>query len=366
MKKIAILTFAILLITIMGIFFITNRYLATEQMKGRTKVGILYNGEINDKGWGQSHYEGLNESAQELDFEVVYEESVPYDETCMEIMERMIDDGCEIIICNSFNYGEWIEKVAKKYPNIEFLHATGTKQGDNITTYFGRMYQMRYLSGIVAGMQTETNEIGYVAAFPISEVNRGINAFTLGVQSVNPDATVHVVWTESWTDYDVNEDAAWTLIDVCNADIIAMHCDSVAPLDVAEEKGVWSIGYNMDNSEIYPNSFLTAPVWNWTTFYTPQIEKYMQGKYYASNYWLGTETGLVQLAPLTSNVKPEVANVVAEKKAMMDAGTYDVFYGPVKDNEGVIRIPSGENMPDDVMLNSFDWYVEGVKIYEQE
>lgn len=365
MKKIAIIALTILLIIILGIFFITNMYLNDEEEKGPTKVGVLYNGEVDDKGWGQSHYEGINESAYELDLKIIYKENVPFDESCMDVMENMINDGCEVIICNSYNYGEWIIKVAKKHPDVIFLHATGTETADNVTTYFGRMYQMRYLSGIVAGMQTETNSIGYVAAFPISEVNRGINAFTLGVKSVNPDATVHVIWTESWTDYDMNKQAAKTLVDKCNVDIIAMHCDSVAPLDVAEEEGVWSIGYNMDNSKLYPNSFLTAPVWHWSTFYTPQIEKYIQGKYYSANYWEGSETGLVKLAPLTANVKPGIANVVAERKAMLDVGTYDVFYGPVIDTEGNVRIPEGENMPDEVMLNLFDWYVEGVKIYEE-
>ncbi len=365
MKKIAIIALTILTLIIIGIFYITNRYLKEEPEKTQTKVGIIYNGEVDDKGWGQSHYEGINESARELDLKIVYKENVPYDQSCMDTMENMIEDGCQVIICNSFDYGDWILKVAKKHPDVVFLHATGTETGDNITTYFGRMYQMRYLSGIVAGMQTETDSIGYVAAFPISEVNRGINAFTLGVKSVNPDATVHVIWTESWTDYDSNKIGAETLIDECGVDIIAMHCDSVAPLDVAEEKGVWSIGYNMDNSRLYPNSFLTAPVWNWSTFYTPQIEKIIQGRYYSGNYWQGTETGLVKLAPLTENVKPGISTVVAEKKAMLDAGTYDVFYGPVTDNEGKIRILEGENMPDGVMLNGFDWYVEGVKIYEE-
>lgn len=365
MKKIAIIALTILTLIIIGIFYITNRYLKEEPEKAQTKVGIIYNGEVNDKGWGQSHYEGINESARALDLKIVYKENVPYDQSCMETMENMIEDGCQVIICNSFDYGDWIVKAAKKHPEVVFLHATGTETGDNITTYFGRMYQMRYLSGIVAGMQTETDSIGYVAAFPISEVNRGINAFTLGVKSVNPDATVHVIWTESWTDYDLNKIGAETLIDECGVDIIAMHCDSVAPLDVAEERGVWSIGYNMDNSKLYPNSFLTAPVWNWSTFYTPQIEKIIQGRYYSGNYWQGSETGLIKLAPLTENVKPGISTVVAEKKAMLDAGTYDVFYGPVIDNDGNVRILEGENMPDELMLNGFDWYVEGVKIYEE-
>lgn len=365
MKKLVIITVSILLIIIVGIFFITGKKNDTNITDETTKVGFVYNGEIDDKGWGQSHYEGISITASELNLQIIYKENVPFDDSCMDIMQDMIEEGCEIIICNSFNYGEWIEQVAKKNPDIVFLHATGTEEGDNITTYFGRMYQMRYLSGVVAGMQTETDSIGYVAAFPISEVNRGINAFTLGVRSVNPDATVYVVWSNSWTDYGANENAANTLINECGVDIVTMHCDSVAPLDVAEKSGVWSIGYNMDNSSLYPNSFLTAAVWDWEAFYTPQITTFLQGKYYSGNYWEGSETGLVNLSPLTDNVKDGIAEAVEEKRTMLDEGTYDVFYGPVVDTDGNLRIGEGENMPDDAMLNSFDWYVEGVCIYEE-
>lgn len=365
MKKLIIITVSILTIIIIGIFFITGNKFDTDITDETTKVGFIYNGEIDDKGWGQSHYEGISATAEELNLQIIYEENVPFDESCMDIMQDMIDKGCEIIIVNSFNYGEWVVQVANRNPEIVFLHATGTEKGDNITTYFGRMYQMRYLSGVVAGMQTETNDIGYVAAFPISEVNRGINAFTLGVKSVNPDATVHVVWSQSWTDYTANEKAAQQLVDEIGVDIITMHCDSVAPLDVAEKSGIWSIGYNMDNSELYPNSFLTAAVWEWEKFYIPEITTYLQGKYHSGNYWEGSETGLVDLSPLTDNVKDGIEEVVTEKRAMLDQGTYDVFYGPIVDVDGNIRIGKGENMPDEAMLNSFDWYVEGVCIYEE-
>ena len=365
MKKLIILTISILLIIIVGIFFITGNKSDTDITDETTKVGFIYNGEIDDKGWGQSHYEGISITAKELNLQIMYKENVPFDESCVETMQTMIDDGCEIIICNSFDYGKWIEQIAADNPKIVFLHATGTEKGDNITTYFGRIYQMRYLSGIVAGMQTETDSIGYVAAFPISEVNRGINAFTLGVKAVNPDATVHVVWSQSWTDYEGNKAAAQTLVDECGVDIITMHCDSVAPLDVAEQSGIWSIGYNMDNSDLYPNSFLTAAVWDWEAFYTPEITTCLQGKYHSGNYWEGSETGLVNLSPLTDNVKEGIEEVVAEKRGMLDEGTFDVFYGPVVDTEGNLRIQEGENMPDEAMLNSFDWYVEGVNIYEE-
>ncbi|MBQ7933887.1 MAG: BMP family ABC transporter substrate-binding protein, partial [Lachnospiraceae bacterium] len=234
----------------------------TEVTKEVTKVGFLYNGTIDDKGWGQSHYEGINKTADELNLKVLYKENVPFDDSCVTTMQKMIDDGCEIIICNSFDYGEYIKKVAADNPAITFLHATGVENGKNVATFFGRIYQMRYLCGVVAGLQTESNAIGYVAAFPIDDVNRVINSFTLGVHSVNPDAVVNVYWSESWTDEDANTIAANKLIDEYGVDVLTMHCDTTAPLDVAESRGIWSVGYNMDNSREYPNSYLTAAIWH--------------------------------------------------------------------------------------------------------
>ncbi len=365
MKKIVMIATSVMIVIIVGMFFINGKQMNTEVTKEKTKIGFLYNGTIDDKGWGQSHYEGICKSAEELNLQIMYEENVPFDETCMDVMKKMIKDGSEIIICNSYDYGQWMLKVAEEYPEVVFFHATGVEERTNVSTYFGRMYQMRYLSGIVAGLQTETDDIGYVAAFPISEVNRGINAFTLGVRSVNPKAKVHVVWSGSWTDDGKNTKAAHKVIDQCGIDVISMHCDTVAPLQVAEEQGIWSIGYNMDNSELYPNSFLTASVWNWEKFYTPQILKCLQGKFHSEHYWDGVETELVGLSPFTKNVKNGIEEVVQKEMQRLNEGNMDVFNGPVKDMDGNIRIGEGENMPDEAMLNTFDWYVEGVELYEE-
>lgn len=366
MRKFEITAGIILLIIILGIFWIAAGDKTVEVTEKETKVGLILNGSNQDNSWGQSHYEGLLKCAEELNLEVFCLESVPEDEKSMEFMEELIGQGCEIIICNSFRYGEWELQVAEKYPDIFFFHATGVEVRENLTTYFGRMYQMRYLSGIVAGMQTETNEIGYVAAFPISEVNRGINAFTLGVQAVNPDATVYVVWSNSWTDDSMNEEATSRLIAKHDIDVLAMHTDSNKPLEVAEQKGIWSIGYNIDNSKSYPNSYLTAPVWEWQDFYAPHILECLQGKFQGKHYWEGVETGLVSLAPLTDNVKPGIAETIENERARLQSGTFDVFYGPIEDNEGNMRIAEGESMSDDAMLNEFDWYVKGVVLDEEE
>ena len=308
----------------------------------------------------------MNISAKELNLEVIYKEDIPEDERCVKTIEELIDLGCKIIICNSFGFGEWELECARKYPQIYFFHATGVEESDNLSTYFGRIYQMRYLSGIVAGLQTETNEIGYVAAFPIAEVNRGINAFTLGVRLVNPEAKVYVKWSESWVGEEESASATRELIREHNVDVLAMHVDAMAPLEIADENGIWTIGYNIDNSERFPDTFLTAPVWNWEKFYEPRILECLQGKFQGIHYWEGVETGLVGLADLTKNVKPGIEERVEEESQRLMSGTFDVFYGPIVDNEGTVRVKNGQSMTDDHMLNDFFWYVEGVVVDEIE
>ncbi len=364
MKKIGAIGGLILIIIVIGIATINGVKRDTEVTREKTKVGFLLNGKCDDKSWGQSHYEGMEKSAQELNLEVYYRESVPENEECLHVIEELVQDGCEIIICNSFNYGEWIQKAAEKYSDIYFFHGSGVTEDKNLATYFGRIYQIRYLSGIVAGLQTETNEIGYVAAYPIPEVNRGINAFTIGVRSVNPDATVYVEWSETWTGDQETEAAVERLLEKNEIDVLAMHTDSLVPLEIAEERGIWSIGYNHDNSAEYPNTFLTAPVWDWENFYTPRILECLQGKFVGKHYWEGVETGIVSLSPLTDNVKDGIGEVLQEEQERLQSGKYDVFYGPIIDQNGVVRVEAGENMADEVMLNDFYWYVEGVVTYE--
>lgn len=366
MKKILITILTFVCIIVAGILLIRISREETDITKTQTKVGFILNGKVDDHSWGESHYNGMEISADELNLNVIYKEDIPEDENCVETIEELIAAGCKIIICNSFGYGTWELECAKKHPEVCFFHATGVEQSDNLATYFGRIYQMRYLSGIVAGMQTETNEIGYVAAFPIAEVNRGINAFTLGVRLVNPEATVYVKWSNSWTGEEENGKATEELIDSHNIDVLAMHTDAMSPLETADENGIWTIGYNIDNSERFPDTYLTAPIWNWEHFYEPRILECLQGKFQGVHYWEGIETGIVDLAPLTKNVKPGIAEKVEEERLRLMSGTFDVFYGPIVDNEGNIRVKEGQSMTDDAMINDFFWYVEGVVTDEAE
>lgn len=365
MRKFVIIASVIFCVIILGILLISSRGRAEDVTAEVTKVGLVLNGSSKDNNWGQSHYEGLLSCADALNLNVIYRENVPEDEACTETIKELIEQGCKIIICNSFGFNNSVSKMAQEYPDVYFLHATGTAQDDNLTTYFGRMYQMRYLCGIVAGMQTETNEIGYLAAFPIDEVNRGINAFTLGVRSVNPDAVVYVEWSNSWTDVELTGNATEKLLSNKNIDVLAIHSDSNKPLEIAEHRGVWSIGYNIDNSKNFPEYYLTAPVWQWQNFYEPVIHACIQDKFEGKHYWLGIESGLVSLAPFTENVKEGIDDIIAGEIQKMQSGVFDVFYGPIVDNEGKLRVPEGESMSDNSMLNEFDWYVEGVVLNEE-
>lgn len=361
MKKIIIIAIVIIVAIIIGIFAI-NSYDSSEDKV--VTAGLILNGSADDKSWSQSHYEGLLKTSEELGINIIYRENV-IESDLEAVTDELVELGCEIIICNSFGYGEYLGDVSAKYPNVYFFHASGVENGANVTTFFGRMYQIRYLTGIAAGMQTKTNEIGYVAAFPISEVNRGINAFTLGVRSVNPDAKVYVSWTNSWVDDTAAETASQKLIDSHNIDIITMHVDSIKPLEAADRNGIMSIGYNFNNNESYPDTFLTAAVWSWENFYTPQIRECLQNKFSGKNYWNGIDTGIISLAPLGKNADPEILKKVEEEKQRLSDGVFDVFYGPIYDSDGNMRVDNEESMSDDVMLNKFDWYVEGVIIDEE-
>ena len=224
--------------------------------------------------------------------------------------------------------------------------------------YFGRIYQPRYLSGMVAGAMTKANILGYVAAFPIPEVIRGINAFALGAQEVNPDVQVRVVWTKTWFDPPTEKEAAKSLVDV-GADVIAQHQDTPSPQEAAEEKGVYSVGYNTDMSAFAPKAHLTAPIWNWGPYYIEIVEKVRKGTWKSESVWLGLETGIVDLAPFGPMVPEDLQKKVLEKKEEIKSGKFKVFSGPIKDQQGKIRIAQGTTAPDKELLG-MTWFVQGV------
>jgi basic membrane protein A len=322
------------------------------------KVGFIYVSPVGDAGYSYSHDVGRKAIEAMDGVTTSYVEAVPEGPDSERVMVNMARKDFDIIFATSFGYMDSMVKVSKQFPKTVFLHCSGFKTTENMGNYFGRIYQARYLSGIVAGGMTKSNVIGYVAAFPIPEVIRGINAFTLGVRSVNPNATVRVVWTKTWYDPATEKEAGKSLLDV-GADVIAQHQDSPGPQEAAQEKGVYSIGYNTDMSAFAPKAHLTAPVWNWGVYYKQVVEAVRKGNWKPEAAWPGMAEGVVELAPFGPMVPKDLQDKVNTEKAEIIAGRQKIFVGPIKDQKGVVKVADGVVATDPELLG-MTWFVEGV------
>jgi basic membrane protein A len=327
--------------------------------KKEIKVGFIYVGPVGDEGWTYSHDVARLELEKQLGVKTIIKESVKEDlaeveKTC----EEMINQGANVIVGTSFGFMDGMESSAAKHPEVKYLHASGYKSSENMSNYFGRMYQARYLSGIVAGMKTKTNSIGYVAAFGIPEVIRGINAFTLGVQSVKPEAIVKVKWTNTWYNPATEKEAGKALI-AEGVDVITQHQDTAGPLQAAEEAGISAIGYNTDMEAKAPKAYMTSPVWNWAPYYIEQVKAIQDGTWESSSYWKGLESGIVNLAPLTKNAPTGAEEAVEKAKVTILSGENKIFVGPLKDQSGTVKIQKDKVMTDEE-LQQMDWFVNGV------
>ena len=324
------------------------------------KIGFVYVGPVGDGGWSYMHDQGRQ--AIEKAFPGVttmYAESIPEGPDCSRVMEQFIRNGAKLIFATSFGYMDQVIEVAKKHPDVIFMHCSGYKMADNVGVYFGRMYQARYLSGLVAGSMTKSNIIGFPAAHPIPEVIRMINAFTLGARKANPQAVVKVVWLYSWFDPGKEKEATKALIDA-GADVIGMHADSGSTPQTAEESGVYVIGYNNDMSNYAPTKCLTSSIWDWSTIYTTIVKQVIDGTWKPEDSWWGMNTGIVKLTPFNQDVSDNVKAIVASEQEKIMNGSWDVFWGPIKDQTGKVVVDEGQKMTDKEML-SFSWFVEGVE-----
>lgn len=322
------------------------------------KVGFIYVSPVGDAGWSYSHDLARQAMDKIPGISTYIMESVPEGAGSERGITNMARKGYDIICTTSFGYMDPTINVAKNFPKINFLHCSGYKTAPNVTAYFGRIYQARYLTGLVAGKMTKNNQIGYVAAFPIPEVIRGINAFTMGVREANPNAQVRVVWTKTWYDPATEKEAARGLLDT-GVDVIAQHQDSPGPQEAAQERGVYSVGYNTDMSSFAPKAHLVAAVWDWVPFYLNVVDQVRKGTWKAGNFWDGMETGIVNISKYGDMVPQDVRTLVDGRKQEIIDGKYKIFAGPIKDQSGSVRVPAGNALTDQELL-SFDWFVEGV------
>lgn len=359
MKKI-FLIFSICLLLLPVLCSCKQKEGSAQPGKDKLKVAFVYVGPVGDAGWTFAHDASRKEMEKQLDFvESTYIESVPEGSDAERIFTSLCEKDYKLIFGTTFGYMDAMENVAKKYPDVVFVHCSGYKTSANLGNYFGRIEEPRYLSGIVAGKMTKSNKIGYVAAHPIPEVIRGINAFTLGVRKVNPKAKIQVVWTYTWYDPGKEKEAAESLLDT-GADVIAQHQDTSAPQQAAEARGAYSIGYNCDMSKFAPKAHLTSPVWNWTPFYVKTATEVHNGTWKTSSYWEGMKSGIVELAPMAPMVPEDVKKLVEKEKKDIIDGKYEIFAGPIKDQQGKERIPEGKKLTDKELLE-MNWFVEGVE-----
>jgi basic membrane protein A len=335
----------------------------------KVKVGFVYLTTPGDHGWTYAHEVGRQQVEKHFGdkVETTYVENVPEGPDSARVIRELAKKGNDIIFTTSFGYMDHTLKVAKEFPNIKFEHITGYKRSPNMATGNIRFYEGRYVQGVVAGMMTKSNKIGYIASFPIPEVIQGINAFGLGLRSVNPKAEVSVIWVNSWYDPVKEADAAKVHI-AEGADILAQHTDSPAMLQTAEKAGVYGFGQSSDMKAFAPKAQLFSSVNNWGPYYIEKIQQLMDGKWntgegpdhWAGNVWSGMAQDYLVLSPF-ENMPADVAAAAAKAAADIKSGKNKIFTGPIKDNTGKERVPAGKTLNDGELFTTLDYYVDGIK-----
>ena len=325
------------------------------------KVAFVYFGPIADGGWTYQH--NLGRLALEKEFgariETTYIENVPETADAERVIRQLAAKGYSLIFATSFGYMEPTLKVAKLFPQVRFEHATGYKTAANVVTYQGRFYEGAYLLGLLAGRMTKTNTLGYIGSFPIPEVIRNIDAFTLGARSVNPKIHTKVIWVDTWYDPGKERQAAEALI-AQGADILCQNTDSPAAVQVAEEKGIHAFGWDSDMAKYGPKAQITANTENWADYYIDEVRKVMAGTWTGNRHIAyGLKENMVVLSPLNKSVPPDVVKLFEEKKQGIIDGKLVPFAGPIKDNTGVAKVPVGTALTYEQLL-ALNWYVEGV------
>ncbi|WP_307600836.1 BMP family ABC transporter substrate-binding protein [Paenibacillus sp. V4I9] len=331
---------------------------APQAEKKLPRVAFVYIGVPGDGGWTYEHDQGRLMLEKELGIKATTVENIPEGPDAERVFEELAQKN-DIIFGTSFGYMDPMYNVAQKHPKVTFLHATGYKTLPNLGTYMGREYQSAYLVGMAAGKITKNNHMGYVGAFPIPEVIYTINAFTLGAQSVNPDIDVSVVWSNTWFDPATEKQAAISLLDK-GVDILAAYQDSPASIQAAAERKVWGIGNDSDMGRFAPETYISNPKWNWGPYYVQTVKSVMDGTWKSGAYFGSMKEGITDIAPLGKNVPADVKALVEKKKQDILNGTFEVFQGPIVDQDGKTRFEQGKKMTDEEILGT-TWFVKGIK-----
>ncbi|ABY39552.1 BMP family ABC transporter substrate-binding protein [Brucella suis] len=325
----------------------------------KLKVGFIYIGPPGDFGWTYQHDQARKELVEALGdkVETTFLENVAEGADAERSIERLARAGNKLIFTTSFGYMDPTVKVAKKFPDVKFEHATGYKTADNMSAYNARFYEGRYVQGVIAAKMSKKGIAGYIGSVPVPEVVQGINSFMLGAQSVNPDFKVKVIWVNSWFDPGKEADAAKALIDQ-GVDIITQHTDSSAAIQVAHDRGIKAFGQASDMIKFAPDTQLTAVVDEWGPYYIDRAKAVLDGTWKSQNIWWGMKEGLVKMAPFT-NMPDDVKKLAEETEARIKSGELNPFTGPIKKQDGSEWLKAGEKADDQTLLG-MNFYVVGV------
>ena len=325
------------------------------------KAGFVYVSPITEAGWTKQHDEGRKAVERALGDKVktTFVADVPEGADAERVIRDLAQQGNQIIFTPSFGYMEPTLKVAKEFPNVKFESVTGFKTAPNVAASNARYYEGRYLAGIAAGRMTQTNVAGYVAGFPIPEVLQGINAFTLGMRSVNPQATVKVVWLNAWFDPPKEREAAMALFNQ-DVDVIAFHTGSTAVMAAAQERGKMAVAYHSDMRKIGPDAQIIAVTHQWGDYYTARIQAALSGSWKSGNVWGGVKDGMIRVGDFGPKVPKAVQDEILTKQKAVGSGQLKPFTGPITDNEGKLVLPAGQSLTDAQILN-MNYLVQGVQ-----
>ena len=327
------------------------------------KIGFVYVAPVTDAGWVRQHEEGRKavEAALGGKVKTTFVENVPEGADAERVIRDLAQQGNKLIFTPSFGYMEPTLKVARDFPDVKFESVTGYKTAPNVATANARYYQGRYLAGIAAGRMTKTHVAGYVAGFPIPEVLQGINAFTLGMRSVDPKAHVKVVWLDAWFDPPKERDAATALFNQ-NVDVIAFHTGSTAVMAAAQERGKMAVAYHSDMRKVAPDAQIVAVTHQWGGYYTQRAQAVLDGSWKPTNVWGGVKEGMIRVGDFGAKVPKAVQDEVLARQQDIASGKLQVFRAleDVRDNEGKLVIAKGLSLRDDQIL-TMNWLVEGVQ-----
>jgi basic membrane protein A and related proteins len=326
----------------------------------KLKVGFIYLGPIGDLGWTYQHELARQALVKEFGdkIETTYLENVSEGPDSERSIEQLVRAGNKLIFTTSFGYMEPTLKVAKKYPNVHFEHATGYKRDKNMSTYSGRFYEGRYIQGIIAAKMSKSGVLGYIGSFPIPEVISGINATMLGAQSVNPNIKIKIIWANSWFDPGKEADAAKALLDQ-GADVIMQHTDSPAAMQIASERGKLAFGQDSEMIKFGPKAQLTSIMDNWAPYYIDRVKAELDGKWTSTDTWGGLKSNLVVMAPYT-NMPADVKKLAEDTQAAITEGKLFPFKCPIMGQDGKeVECKGGDHLADPQVLG-MKFYVKGI------